>query len=170
MLIHEVKHSIRINLRRLFAIAFMLPFATVTTADAAEKQAHSASKHRQVVKKHKQAKIKAAQLKRSKTRPNKLAHGSRHAAKTTMHNTGSLKLAKDIGTLPETKPEPAVAPAKAARLTGTKPSQYEDGPSLQIGKTLYQRNGEIQLRETDNPAETNPAKNTAAPRGSTSAR
>ena len=165
MLIHEVSHSIRINLRLLLVLALMLPLAAITTAEAAEKQVHSAGKHRQVVKKHKQARVKAAQFKRSKTRPNNLANGNRHSVKTTMHhNPGSLKLAKDIGTVPAGNPEPATAPTKAARPTATKPSQYEDGPSLQIGKTLYQRNGEIQLRENANPTEANPGQNATAPR------
>lgn len=152
MLIRRIKHRIRITTKVLLVIALMLPLAAITPAEAGEtKTTRTAGKH--VVKNHKTTRVKAAKAQRSKVRSKKTGAKTSPPKKAAIHqDAGPLKLASNIGTDPAAGRESSLPAAKPAKLVSIKPSQNEDVPALQIGKTLYQRNGEVRLRENAAPA------------------
>ncbi|MFA7269544.1 MAG: hypothetical protein WC073_09395 [Sterolibacterium sp.] len=143
MLIHKLQHAMPIIMKTLAALTIAVLLMPLTTAEATEKISSSANKHKRILKKNPHGIVRTARIKKTKVHPKR--HNQTKKSATRLDTT-SLILSKNIGITPTAttfRQPPISQPAKE-----TKPSPGETDPPLQIGKILYQRNGEIHLSES----------------------
>lgn len=148
MPIHRPDHAIRIALKILALVAITIPLLSLTPADATEKAAPPTSKHKSIVKKNHLKVSKVPRLKIAKAHPYKTARKNdlarRSAAKFSL---ARLTLAKNIDSATQKSTARSAPTSVPVNLPGSRLAPEETDPPLQIGKTLYQRNGEIRQVE-----------------------
>jgi len=131
----------------LAAIYFTLVMQTM--AGAAERTPVQAGRHKAAVKKSHQRVATAVQFKKATPHPRKTAAKTGTGRKTVSKSPpSSLKLSRDIESTLQEPSQIASAKPKQINQISPKPPQDLSGPPLQIGKTLYQRNGEIRQLES----------------------
>ena len=144
MLIHKGTHAISIAVKILAFAAIVFSLIAQTPVQAAGLTRQQSGKHKSVVKKSHQRTVKLAKQKKNKVRRNKAAQQNGKARKTAARvDSSSLRLTEDIELGPSS---PAVRQAPLARPVN-KPHADETDTPLQIGRILYQRNGEIRQLE-----------------------
>lgn len=145
---HRLRRVLHFALEFLGVAAISLALATLTPAGAAEKVVPQSGKLKNAAKSGHQRAVKPAKLKKVSAHPHKSAQKSLATRKTAAKlKPASLKLARDIEpAAPTTTPRPAPV-SRPIDPSIPKPSLDDKDPPLQIGKTLYQRNGEIRQLE-----------------------
>ena len=149
MLIDRQNYTIRIAVGILAAATIAFPLMAPTLVEAAENARQQAGKHKSVVKKYHQRVVKGVKLKKTKANRNDAAYKNGTIKKAAVKfDAASLTLAKNIELNPPKAAEHQVpVVTRSANLTSSKPPADETDMPLQIGKTLYQRNGEIRQLE-----------------------
>jgi len=129
--------------------AVCITLATLPMVHATEKLAVQTNRHKAAVKKGPQRVAKATKLKKT------AIHTSRTATKTgagkksaSKSRSSSLKLSRNIESSKQETPQTVQPKPKQFNQTSPKLPQDLSEPPLQIGKTLYQRNGEIRQMES----------------------
>jgi len=149
MLIHRFVCIARIVMKIFVMVAIGLPLVSLAPAGATEKANPQTAKRKSVVKKDHQRVNKAAKQKKTKAHPHKTGQKKGAARNTSAKFVpASLTLAKNIDSAASASTVRAVPLNRPVNPTGSKPSLEETAPPLQIGKTLYQRNGEIRQLES----------------------
>jgi hypothetical protein len=129
------------------AVCFTL--VTLPMAGAAEKSAVQTKRHKVTVKKSPQRVAKAAKFKKTAIHPRKTATKTGPQKKSASKSpSNSLKLSRNIELSKQEPPQTVQPKPKQFNQISPKLPQDSSEPPLQIGKTLYQRNGEIRQLES----------------------
>jgi len=126
--------------------AIWLALAMPLTADAAEKGVVQTKRHKAVVQNSHQKPAKLLKPRKAAQHPRKSAAKTSTQRKAILKpQSSSLKLSRNIESPAQASPQ--ARETNQSIQTKPKPVPNLSDPPLQIGKTLYQRNGEIRQLE-----------------------